>query len=122
MRILVVDDEAEILSIVSTFLGSHGYDVVTANNGDEALDVVGADTTIRAVLLDVVMPGHNGIETLREMMQFDPRPQVIMMTASADDKVFEAVRLGAVDYVLKPIDFDALIATLSASLQRSSAS
>jgi len=118
MRILIVDDEPEILTIVSTFLTDRGYNVKTAHSGDEALKAVKADTSIGIVLLDVVMPGRTGIETLKDLMFCDPRPHVIMMTARADEKIFEAVRLGAVDYVLKPIDFEALDATVAASLQR----
>jgi DNA-binding response OmpR family regulator len=119
MRILIVDDELEILNIVSSFLTDRGYDCVTASNGDEAVEVVAADLEIQVVLMDVVMPGRNGIETLKSLMGLDPHPHVIMMTARADEKIFEAVRHGAVDYVLKPIDFEALDATLAASMKRS---
>jgi DNA-binding response OmpR family regulator len=122
MRILIVDDEQDILNIVSTFLRDRGYETVTATNGDEALKVVSANSDVGVVLLDVVMPGRNGIETLKELMRLDPKPHVIMMTARADEKIFEAVRLGAVDYVLKPIDFEALAATTAASFKRSDAS
>src|SRR5262245_3614732 len=122
MRILIVDDELDILKIVSTFLTDRGYDVVTANSGDDALSVVRADSNIGVVLLDVVMPGRTGIDTLKELMSLDPKPHVIMMTARADEKIFEAVRLGAVDYVLKPIDFEALAATTAASFKRSDVS
>ncbi len=123
MRILIVDDELEILSIVSSFLADRGYDCVTASTGDEALELVETDFEIRLVLLDVVMPGsRDGIQTLRDLMQLVPHPQVIMMTARADEKIFEAVRNGAVDYVLKPIDFEALEETVGASLNRSASS
>ena len=123
MRILIVDDELEILSIVSSFLADRGYDCVTASTGDEALELVETDFEIRLVLLDVVMPGsRDGIQTLRDLMQLVPHPQVIMMTARADEKIFEAVRNGAVDYVLKPINFEALEATVGASLNRSASS
>jgi len=118
MRILVVDDEPEILTIVSSFLAERGYDVVTTGSGDEALDVVARDADIGVVLLDVVMPGRNGIDTLKDLMRRSPHPHVIMMTARADEKIFEAVRLGAVDYLLKPIDFEALDTTLAASVKR----
>src|SRR5256885_1552843 len=117
MRILIVDDEPEILLIVSAFLTDRGYEVVTANNGDEALEMVAGDPEIGVVLLDVVMPGTNGIETLKKLMSANPHPHVIMMTARADETIFEAVRLGAVDYVFKPIDFEALDATMAASLK-----
>lgn len=118
MRILVVDDEPEILTIVAAFLTDRGYDVVTTNSGDEALEIVQGDQEIKVVLLDVVMPGRSGLDILTDLMRFDPHPHVIMMTARADDKIFEAVRLGAVDYLLKPIDFEALDATMAASIKR----
>ena len=119
MRILIVDDELEILSIVSAFLTDRGYDCVTASSGDEALELVVTDFEIGLVLLDVVMPGRDGIETLKELMRLDPRPQVVMMTARADEKIFAAVRNGAIDYILKPIDFEALVATVASTVQRS---
>ena len=120
MRILVVDDEDAIVTILSAFLTDRGYEVITAGSGDEALEMVGVDREIGVVLMDVVMPGRDGIDTLRSIMLFDPHPHVIMMTARADEKIFEAVRLGAVDYLLKPIDFEALDATMAASLKPAS--
>ena len=118
MRILVVDDEPEILTIISSFLTERGYSVTTAGSGDEALAVVDVDADIDVVLLDVVMAGRNGIDILRDLMRRSPHPHVIMMTARADEKIFEAVRSGAVDYLLKPIDFAALETSLAASINR----
>jgi DNA-binding NtrC family response regulator len=122
MRILVVDDEPDILGVLSTFLTGRGYEVTTAASGKEAIETVANDPEIGVVLLDVVMYPQNGIETLKELTRRDPHPDVIMMTARADEKVFDAVRLGAVDYVLKPIDLDALASTVSASFKRPSTS
>jgi DNA-binding NtrC family response regulator len=117
MRILVVDDEDAIVTILSAFLNDRGYEVISAGSGDEALELVRSDPEIGVVLMDVIMPGRSGLDVLREIMQRHPHPHVIMMTARADDKIFEAVRLGAVDYLLKPIDFEALDATMAASFK-----
>ncbi len=106
------------LSVVAVFLTDRGYDVVTARNGDAALAMASVDSSIRVVVMDVIMPGRSGLEILEELMQLHPHPNVIMMTARADDKVFAAVHLGAVDYVLKPFDFEALDATVAASVKR----
>ena len=108
MRILVVDDERDILNVLAAFLEKRGHVVLTATNGEDALAAVHNDPEIDVVLLDVVMPRRGGMEILKEIRQHPAHPHVIMMTARADQKIFEAVRLGAVDYVLKPFDFDTL--------------
>lgn len=116
-RILVVDDEAATLYMVSEFLTIRGYGVTTAQDGELALDAVDRDPAIKVVLLDVIMPKMGGIETLKRIMQRKPHPTVIMMTVLPDQEIArEAVQLGAFDYILKPLDLSALEAIISAGV------
>jgi DNA-binding NtrC family response regulator len=105
-RILIVDDEANVRKALTTMLRKAGYDTREAANGEEALTML-ADYKPQAVLLDLRMPGLDGMETLRRLREHggEPLPSVIMMTAygMASD-VMEAMKLGAFDYVQKPFD------------------
>ena len=117
MRVLIVDDEPDVLNLFATFFASLGHNVLTAENGCKALEAIDRDATVDAVLLDVMMPGIDGMNVLKDIQQREPHPAVVMMTARADERIFEALRLGAVDYVLKPLDLIALDTTLNAAVQ-----
>lgn len=99
--ILIVDDDAMNLKRTKMILEKH-YDVLLAESGQEALDKL-ADTKVDLVLLDIAMPGMNGIETFGRMKgHYDDIP-VIFLTASGDeDDVLSAIKLGAVNYLKKP--------------------
>lgn len=104
-RILIVDDETEILDILAELLGRCGYPVVTARSGPEALEIIDHDPGIGLVLLDVILPLMGGIETLKELKRRHRHLNVIMMSAMADAEIaHHAVELGAFDFILKPID------------------
>jgi CheY-like chemotaxis protein len=121
-RILIVDDEPAILEMVAEYLSIQGFVVVTANSGLEALARLETEQP-DAVLLDVRMPEIDGIETLRRIMARDQSVRVLMVSAN-DDLLLakEAITLGAVDYLLKPIDFDYLSRILQQMTQGSVAS
>ena len=107
-KILVVDDEIEIVRLLKDFLTSKGYEVYTALNGAEALTVV-KEAKPDIVLLDIIMPGMGGIDTLKEIKKIDPTTAVIMVTALIDEELANrAVKLGAFDYIIKPINIDYL--------------
>ena len=107
-NILVVDDEIEVVRLLENFLTSKGYKVDTALNGAEALATV-KEKKPDIVLLDIMMPGIGGIETLKEIKKIDPRIAVIMITAVVDEELANrAIELGAYDYITKPIDIDSL--------------
>ncbi len=109
LRILIVDDEPDILKILAEALTFRGYDVRLASSGDEALDIVEREDSINMVLLDVILPGRSGVETLKELKQRHPQLAVILMSAVSDNHVaHHARRLGAFDYILKPLDYDQL--------------
>ena len=109
-KILVVDDVAVNVQLLTTYLTSVGYDVFTARDGQEALDKVAA-TQPDLILLDVMMPKLNGFEVC-ERLKSDPTTRiipVIMVTAlnEIEDKI-KATESGADDFVSKPIDFEDL--------------
>jgi len=107
-KVLVVDDEPEVRQVLLEFLSSRGYDVSVASGGAEAVALV-ESTRPDLVLLDVAMPGMDGVETLKRIVAIDPELAVIMVTANADIGVTsKLLALGAVDYVPKPFDLDYL--------------
>lgn len=116
-RVLVVDDDEVPLRAISDFLAENGYAALTAKDGREAIAAIGLDPSIAVVLLDLMMPQVGGIEALTEIGKLKPHPAVIMMTVLADQEVAQmAMKLGASDYLTKPIDFNALKASLSAAV------
>lgn len=115
-QILVVDDEVAIREVLIEFLSEHGYAATGAANGREALQLV---RTIRPqiILLDIAMPGMNGIETLKKLRQEFPSAAVIMISGHADnDMALQALDLGAYDFIQKPLDFRYLERTLLAKI------
>lgn len=100
-RILVVDDDDMNLMRTKRILG-FDYDVFFASSGIEALDTLKREE-MDLVLLDIEMPGMNGIETFERMQKFSVKIPVIFLTASGDkDDVMSAIKLGAVNYLKKP--------------------
>jgi len=105
-HILVVDDEPSMLRYLQTVLELDSYRVTTASNGLEALDKVQRDTP-DLVLLDMVMPGADGLETLQRIRESKPSTKVVMLSCVRDTrKVAQAMRLGAQDYLSKPVQKD----------------
>jgi len=115
-RLLLVDDEVAVLDILSEYFVAQGYDVQTATSGEEALKHV-LDTRPDLVLLDVRMPGIDGVEVLSRLRTMDPDIAVIMVTANEDvDLARQTLKLGAFDYVAKPFDFDYLLRAAAAAI------
>jgi two-component system KDP operon response regulator KdpE len=117
-RVLVVDDDPQIRRVLRTTLISQGYEVVDARSGDEALERVRSEK-LDLVILDMNMPGMNGIETCR-LIRSGSDIAIIMLTVrdSEADKV-EALDAGADDYVTKPFGSPELLARIRAALRRS---
>jgi two-component system response regulator AtoC len=112
-RILVIDDEPSIRKYLQTLLEVDGFEVETLSSGKEALERVGEGHKPDFIILDVLMPELNGLETLRQMMQIDPSQNIIMLSCSNEvGTVVEAIRLGAVDYLTKPFEKTDLDATM----------
>ena len=107
--ILIVDDEKNYLLVLSAVLEDEGYEVLTALNGPEALEIQ-KRSDLDLILTDMKMPGMTGIELLESVKAIDPDLPVIMMTAHGTvDKAVEAMQKGAYSYILKPFDNDRLI-------------
>ena len=121
LRVLVVDDEPQILRAVSANLRGAGYEVETAATGEDAL-AAAAMHPPDAVILDLVLPGKSGTEVTRELREWSKAP-VILLSAIGDerDKV-AALDAGADDYVTKPFGIDELLARLRAALRRAAPS
>jgi DNA-binding response OmpR family regulator len=109
MRVLVVDDEAPFVSALSRRLDKRGFTVVTASDGLEALERLQEDREIEVVLLDVKMPGMDGIEVLRAIKKEHPCVGVILLTGHAStESGMEGMKWGAFDYLMKPCDLAVL--------------
>ena len=107
-KILVVDDEPDFREALREFLAEKGFSVMEANSCEEALEAYSQERP-EVVLLDVIMPGKDGRETLRELKVFDPEVSVIMITAlHEEDLALEAMADGAFDYITKPVNPDYL--------------
>lgn len=128
VNILVVDDDISHCTILQALLRGWGYQVALANNGLQALALV-REQVFDLVLCDIRMAQMDGIETLKEVKAYNPSIPVLIMTAySSVDTAVEALKSGALDYLIKPLDFDRLQQTLAQALahtrqpERSSAS
>lgn len=121
-RVLIVDDSTDFVEYSQRRLAARGMTVHTAYNGEAALDVF-AREAIDVVLLDLLMPGMDGIETLRELKKLDPGVQVVMLTGhGTEETVSQGEELGAIDYLLKPADFNSLLAAIGRAYLRRLAS
>ena len=117
--ILVVDDDDAHRGMLKTMLGSWGYTVDEATDGDEAVDRV-REKAFDAVLTDVRMARMDGIHALKGILEYNPALPVVLMTAySSVETAVEALRLGAYDYLVKPLDFEALKHTLEKAIEHS---
>jgi two-component system, response regulator, stage 0 sporulation protein F len=107
-KILVVDDEHDICDFVRTFFKDRGFQVFTASNGDEAISIAKKEKP-DLVLLDIKMKGMDGLAVLKHIKESDRSVKVMMVTALEDqDKMHEAYKLGAIDYITKPLVLDYL--------------
>ncbi|WP_045222328.1 response regulator [Desulfonatronum thioautotrophicum] len=114
-KILLVDDETRFRTTVSKRLAERGQDVTAVGSGLEAIESV-KQTPFDIVVLDVKMPGLNGLETLTELKKIRPELAVIMLTGHASvDSSIEGMKLGAFDYILKPCDIEELLGKIEAA-------
>ena len=117
--ILVVDDDDAHRGMLRTMLRSWGYAVEEATDGDEAVDLV-REKSFDAVLTDVRMARMDGIHALKNILEYNPALPVVLMTAySSVETAVEALRLGAYDYLVKPLDFEALRHALEKAIEHS---
>ncbi len=117
-KVLLVDDEEDFAEMLSLRLKELGEKVTVAYSGREGLDTL-AKTSIDVVILDIKMPGMDGIETLREIKKQYPIIEVILLTGhGSTETAVEGMKLGAFDYLMKPADFSDLAAKLEGARKR----
>ena len=117
-KILVIDDEKPTLKMFRLTLMAYGYEVLTAENGQEGLEVFEREQP-RIVLTDIKMPGMDGIEVLRRIKQIDPATEVIVITGHGDmDLAIQALNLDATDFINKPIQRHLLEQALKSAQER----
>ena len=121
-KLLVVDDDASVRRTLHTTLYSLGFDIGEASTGEEAIALCRI-VRYEAVLLDINMPGKDGIETCRELRRLLPRIAILMLSVNDDhERKIEALEAGADDYVTKPFHMRELTARIRSALRRSRAS
>ena len=107
-KMLIVDDEIEICEFLKSFFEDRNFKVAVASNGTQALEQM-AVFHPEIVLLDIQMPGMDGLQTLKKIKEIYPRVKVIMVTAvETQEKIEEAMRLGADNYITKPLSLEYL--------------
>ena len=112
-NVLVVDDEEQFLKVFSQRLEGRGMKVDTSTSGEEALTKV-AGKDFDAIILDLAMPGMNGIETLKRIRSENPELQIIILTGHGSiEKGVEAIKEGAVDFLEKPADVNKVMEKIS---------
>jgi DNA-binding NtrC family response regulator len=117
-NILIVDDEEEFRDLTSKRLEKKGLKVKTAESGEKAMEILEHSYT-DVVLLDVKMPGMDGIETLRRIRAMKPLVEVVLLTGHASvDSGIEGMKLGAFDYLMKPIDLEPLVEKLTDAFEK----
>src|SRR6266567_1567780 len=107
--ILVVDDEREIVRALRRSLSAHGFMVLTADSGEEAVEVV-ARQRPDLLLLDLLLPGMSGLEVCRQVRKTSNVPIIVLSVKDAERDKVEALDLGADDYVAKPFGMDEVLA------------
>lgn len=117
IRVLLVDDEEQFVVNLGKLLRNREYEVQTALNGFQALEAIQGDAEFDVVVLDVKMPGMDGMATLKEIKSISPRAEVIMLTGHATlQSGIQALREGAFDYLMKPCDIEDLSAKIQAAV------
>lgn len=118
IRVLVVDDEADFTALFAKRFSKRGLHVASAPGGREGLDHLAAHE-VDVVVLDVMMPGMDGIETLKELKKRHPAVEVIMLTGHGSvDSGLKGLSLGAFDYVMKPFQIEDMMERIAKASDR----
>jgi len=117
-KILIVDDEENFANSLAERLSIRDYKATTSVNGQDAIEKVSCNN-FDVVMLDVVMPGMDGLKVLREIKRIKPLTEVIMLTALPNVEIgVEAMKSGAMDYILKPCEMEELISKINRGHER----
>jgi DNA-binding NtrC family response regulator len=117
-NLLLVDDETAFLDAMTKRLTRRDFKVLTASSGMDALEILSESSEkVEVIILDVKMPGMDGIETLSEIKRKHPLVEVVMLTGHATvASAIEGMKQGAYDYLMKPCDMDTLVAKVTAAV------
>ncbi len=108
-KVLLIDDEKEFAEVLAERMEARGLKITTADSGPKAIQCV-ADENFDAIVLNLFMPGMDGIETLKQLLQKNPDLQIILLVGRATiKKGVEAIKLGAMDFIEKPAEFEKLM-------------
>lgn len=119
MRILLIDDEPDFLDLMSKRLGRRGVDLAVAPDGEQGL-AAAANDEFDVIILDVRMPGMDGIEVLRRLREIHIRAEVLLLTGHASlEAARQGLELGAFDYLIKPVSINDLLFKLQDACEQS---
>ena len=116
--VMLVDDETAFVETMTKRLEKRNLMIISAYGGDEALETLKKNQNLDVIILDVKMPGMDGIETLKEIKKLSPLTEVVMLTAHATvESAIEGMKQGAYDYLMKPTDTDDLFEMINKAYQ-----
>lgn len=115
--VLTIDDDTAITELLAMLLRTHGFDVVTANNGEEGIKAI-KDTKPHVVVLDLMMPGMDGWQVCKHVRTFSNVPIVILSALDDPAMIASALDAGADDYLVKPVSSSILVAHLNRLIRR----
>ena len=118
IRLLLVDDEEDFRTTLANRLKRRNLDVVDAGSGEEALEIIG-QKSFDVAIVDIKMPGMDGIETLRRIKKIDPLLEIILLTGHASVEAgIEGMKSGAYDYIIKPCNVNDLMVKVDDAFRR----
>lgn len=116
-KILVVDDDKEIRKAINIYLSNEGYFILEADNGESAIEIL-SKNDISLILMDIMMPKLNGIDTIIKVRKEKQIPIIVISAKTENDDIVLGLNVGADDYILKPFNFVELIARVKANIRR----
>lgn len=117
--VMLVDDEVSFVETMTKRLEKRGFSIIQAYDGSEALEKLDKNRNLDVIILDVKMPGMDGLETLKEIKKAHPIMEVIMLTGHATvESAIEGMKFGAFDYLMKPCEIEQLILKVEAARKR----
>ena len=118
-NVLLVDDEVSFVETFSERLELRDFEISKAFSGEEALEILNENKNVEIVILDVKMPGMDGIETLTEIKRKYPLVEVMMLSGHADvTSAIDGMKQGAFDYLMKPVDMDQIISKVTEAVAK----
>lgn len=116
--ILIAEDDKEINRLLCEYIGTQGYEVISVNNGLEALSALRSHRDISLCLLDIMLPLHSGDMVLKKLREFSDIPVIIISAKDTVQNKVDLLRLGADDYITKPFDLDEVLVRMETVLRR----